>query len=226
MDKLVKIVSPPDKKERIMGDNPRMIILGSSGSGKSFITCRMLLSEKPFYKNYFRKVFYVNSTLKHSEKNNPYNIIDIEEDNIYEEMNDETIADIFTKLPKGKDGKIRPWLIAIDDSGYLPHNTIFSKKTFYDIRHSNGSVIMCCQTFQMIPPPIRKNITHLILMNNTNKKMVEDVGVEVLGMDKKEALEKINEIFEDTEDTDERPFAFIDVKKSKLYSRFPELKDT
>jgi len=224
MDKLVKIISPPEKKERVMGDTFRVCILGSSGSGKSFLCCRMLLSDKPYYKKYFRKVFYVNSTLKESQMNNPYNIIDIPEENIYEEMNDATLQEILDKLPKGQDGKIRPWLLCIDDSGYLNHNTEFAKRLFIKIRHFNGSVILCVQSLKMIPPNIRKSLTHLILMNKTNKKMTEDIIEEFMSVDKKEGMEIVDSIFNDTE-TDERPFLFLDLKKSQAYSRFPDIKN-
>lgn len=224
MDKLIKIISDPPKKERMLGDNFRVIILGSSGSGKSFLCCRMLLSEKPFYNKYFRKIFYVNSTLKESQMNNPYNIIDIPEENIYEEMNDSTLSEILDNLPKGKDGKIRPWLLCIDDSGQLDRNSEFAKRLFIKIRHFNGSVILCVQSLKMVPPTVRKSITHLILMNATNKKMVEDIAEEFMGVDKNQGIKVIEEIFNDTS-SDERPFMFLNAKNSKVHNRFPNLVD-
>lgn len=208
-----------------MGDNFRAIILGSSGSGKSFLCCRMLLSEEPFYKKYFRKVFYINSTLKISVQNNPYNIIDIPEENIYEELTDAVLDEIITnQLPKGKDGEIRPWLLCIDDSGQIDRNSNFSKKLFIKIRHYNGSVIYCVQSLKFVPPAMRKSATHILLMNNSNRKMIEDIAEEFLGKDKKEGYNIIQEIFED-KTSDERPFVFLNASNSKIYNRFPDLKD-
>jgi len=226
MDKLIKIIPEVGKNERILGDAPfRLAVVGGSNSGKSFLISRLLLSGKPFYNHKFSKIFWVNPTIKSSSENNPYDLIDLDDgqNEVYEEMNDETLQDIMSKLPRDKKGELKHSLMVLDDCGQLEKNE-FSKKLFIRMRHSKMSCIISIQKHTFLNKPIRQSLSHLILTTRMNTAMVKDIIAEFFPTSTKEGEEIVNEAFKD-DGSDERPFLFMDLQKQKIYKRFPALEE-
>lgn len=225
MESLIKIVPESKTKERILDPPFRLAVIGGSGSGKSFLIARMLVSGKPHLLKAFRKVFWCNPTIGATEANDPYSIIKVKEENVYRDMNDEVLMDIMENLPKGKDGSIRPSLLIIDDCGELSKNNEFARKLFIRIRHSNMSVILSVQKNTMIPPSIRQSLSHLCVMTATNQKQTDDIIDEYFPVSGKQAKEIVRKAFE-PDDEEERPFLFMDLTKGRMYKRLPLLEWT
>lgn len=222
MESLIKIIPENKERERILEPPFRLAVVGGSGSGKSFLIARMLVSGKPHLLKAFRKVFWCNPTIGNTSANDPYSIIKVDSENIYRDMTDDVLKDIMSKLPRGKDDKLRPSLLIIDDCGELSKNNEFAKKMFIRIRHSNMSVILSVQKPQMIPPSVRQSLTHLAVMTASNQKQTDDIIEEFFPVSGRMAKDIVNRAFE-PDDNEERPFLFMDLTKGNVFKRLPPL---
>jgi hypothetical protein len=223
MESLTKIVPEHKDRERILEPPFRLGVIGGSGSGKSFLIARMLVSDKPHLYKTFRKVFWCNPTLGNTEANDPYSVIKVDKENCYDTMNDDVLRDILNKLPRSKKtDEIRPSLLIIDDCGELSKNNEFARKLFIRIRHSNMSCILSVQKSHMIPPSVRQSLSHLCLMSATNQKQTDDIIEEFFPVSGKEAKTIMAKAFEPDEET-ERPFLFMDLTKGRIFKRLPAL---
>lgn len=218
----MRIMPESKPRERIIEPPFRMAVIGGSGSGKSFLIARMLVSEKPHLYKAFRKIYWINPTLGATEANDPYSIIKVPEEQIYRDINDDVLREVMSDLPRGKDGKVRPSLMIIDDCGELSKNNEFAKKLFIRIRHSNMSCILSVQKNTMIPPSIRQSLTHVVMLSNTNQKQTDDIIEEYFPISGKEAKEIVKKAFEPDE-IDEKPFLFLDLMKGRIFKRLPSL---
>lgn len=224
--KLVDLHFPPDEDDGfILSPNKgfRLAIIAPSNSGKSFLISKLLLSEHPFLRKAFYKVHFIDPTFKHTSQKNPYQYIDVPDENVFEEVSDDVINHIFSAVPRNPNNDaILPSLLVCDDTGQIARNSTLSRKMFIKARHYGVSIIGSFQKLSFLPLPIRQSLSHIILFKSQNKKMLEEFAEEFMPWDRDTNMTIIK--YATTSDADNKyPFLFCDLQNNKFYKGFDTL---
>jgi hypothetical protein len=154
-----------------------------------------------------------------SLKDNPFKKLD--PDNIYGELSDETIANIYNKV-NGYSKENEKTILFIDDCTASLKSTAFIqetlKKLIYNRRHLKLNIIITAQSFCNLSLDIRKNIQNLILFKPSKKEF--ELVFDELFESKKELFLKIMKL---TYDNDKHNFLFLNVPNQRLFKNFDEI---
>jgi hypothetical protein len=224
--KMVELHMPPETPDGyILSPNKafRLAVIAPSGSGKSFLIAKLLLSPKPFLHKAFYRVSFIDPTFQHTTQNNPYKYIDIEDEDVYEEATDEVINHIFKSAPRNPNNdELLPQLMILDDTGQLKgsgKDSSLAKKMFIKARHYATSIIGSFQKLSFLPRPVRQSLSHIILFKSQNKTMLEEFMEEFMPFDRDTSQAIIK--YATTPDEDlPYPFLFIDLQRMKFYKGF------
>lgn len=194
-------------------------LIGKPGSGKTSLIIAMLSNkgENKIYRKVFNNVLLVmpSSSIKSLKKNI---FKDHDEEKMYNELNIDSINDIYNKLVSYSEDNETTLLIMDDVGASLKNNEIqkILKTIIYNRRHLRVKIVMLCQSFLSIPREIRK------LINNTFMWKPSKVEMENF----------INELFESKRDNvldllqlykNKNDYLMLNVDTQKIYTNFDEI---
>ena len=153
-----------------------------------------------------------------SLKKNPFK--DIDQDNIYNELTEDNILNIYSKID-AYSSKNEKTLLYIDDmTADLKRSKFISdtlKRMIFNRRHLKCNIIITAQTYPNIPLDIRKCITNLFLFRPPKMEMLKIF--EELIENKKEIFDKILNLTYDMNHN----FLFVNVPSQRLFKMFDEI---
>jgi tRNA A37 threonylcarbamoyladenosine biosynthesis protein TsaE len=150
----------------------RMIISGSSGSGKTNLVKNLLLNKK-FYKNRFDNIYIMSSTYY---INNDYEDIDVD---VVSTTYNEDFIDTILELQNENLDDTKGLLIIDDMSGMLPKSQNSKlANLFFRARHHNLSIMLLTQYYYNVPKNIRCNCSNIIIFNTENQNELKSLTAE------------------------------------------------
>jgi len=182
-------IKPLVKEEPIKWDYPslpvppfRLIVVAPSSSGKSVMISNFISSDNFPYKKYFGdNIFIFSPTFKMGSMEGMDNI---KKENIFDTFNVEVLNSIIAEQKDlvetyGKK-KSSPILIVLDDVvGELDaKRKEFLKKSYFGLRHFNGSIILLAQQYKMVPKSARLNASETILFEVSNEAELANITEE------------------------------------------------
>ena len=197
-----------------------LCVIGRPGSGKTSMTISLMTQSNPkiYKKTHHHMIILMPANSIASLKKNPFNCLPAE--NIYHELTDQTINDIYNKID-GYSSKDEKTLLFIDDMTADLKKSKFImetlKKLIYNRRHLKTNLIITAQSFSNIPLDIRKNIQNLILFRPSKREM--ELVFEELFETKKNIFQEIMKIAYD----EKHNFLFLNVPTQRLFKNFDEL---
>ena len=184
------VIRPPNKKSDdhvkipdILPKLPlRMIIYGSSASGKGVLLNNMLGPRFPYRKIFGKNVFIFSSTF--SLGDDSLSDIDVSDDNIFESLDEHLLRDIVDEQKSiihefGKHAAPNI-LIVLDDvlTQISRKQGSVLRELFFSGRHYKISVIMLVQSYKGVTKAMRTNSSHSVIFSFDNKKEVESMREE------------------------------------------------
>ena len=179
-------IKPLVKEEPIKWDYPtipvppfRLVVVAPSNTGKSVMVSNLISSDNFPYKKYFKEnIFIFSPTFKMGSMTGMHNI---KKENIFDTFDVEVLNSIIREQKDlvetyGKK-KSSPILIILDDViGELDaKKKEFLKKSYFGLRHYNGSIILLSQQYKMIPKSARMNCSDTILFECANEMELKDI---------------------------------------------------
>ena len=194
--------------------------IGKPGSGKTSLMISMLTGKKD--KRIFRKCFNnILLVMPTSSRNSlKKNIFETHPpDKMYDELNLDTITDIYHKLEMFSKEKETTMLI-LDDVGASLKNTsiqVILRKIIYNRRHLKVSIFILLQSFMSLPKEIRKLFSN-IFMFKPSKVEFENLFGELFETKKEMALDIMNFVYKNPHD-----YLMMNIESQKLYKDFDEI---
>ena len=176
-------------------------LCGSGGSGKCSLLLSMFKSTK-FYRKKFDNIYLFSpkssflSVEKHPFENH---------NKVFHELDIETLDEIYNELNEFKENSINEGIdiensiIIIDDyANALKDNdlTIYLNKMIIKARHLSCCFLFTLQSYYLLPLILRKQITNCSIFKPKNKKEWETIADELLNLNKENALQLNNYIFD------------------------------
>ena len=198
-------------------------LCGSGGSGKSSLLLSMFKSTK-FYRKKFDNIYLFSpkssflSVEKHPFENH---------NKVFHELDIETLDEIYNELNDFKENSINEGIdiensiIIIDDyANALKDNdlTIYLNKMIIKARHLSCCFLFTLQSYYLLPLILRKQITNCSIFKPKNKKEWETIADELLNLNKENALQLNNYIFD-------TPYNHLDIDtlNNNIYKNFNKL---
>ena len=197
-----------------------LCVIGRPGSGKTSLTISLISQNNPkiYKKTHHHIIVLMPQNSINSLKKNPFK--DIDQDNIYNELTEDNILNIYNKIDDYS-SKNEKTLLYIDDmTADLKRSKFISdtlKRIIFNRRHLKCNIIITAQTYPNIPLDIRKCITNLILFRPPKMEMLKIF--EELIENKKEIFDKILNLTYDMNHN----FLFVNVPSQRLFKMFDEI---
>eukprot|EP00873_Tetraselmis_striata_P039022 jgi/Tetstr1/459286/TSEL_004685.t1 len=227
IDKRSKIVMKPPKFKCDVKIHPQiqsplpdksffMTFIGSAGSGKTSLMVNMLRSPQMYFQA-FKHVHLVMPP--HSLASLDVKIFK-KHDKTYPDLDWATLDKIHEKTREAADEEEFSLLVIDDMAAALKDNEIqrLMKLLIYNRRHLRLSIIMLVQSFNTIPLPVRKTISHFAMLKFKNKREYEAIFKELIFLDPHTADSLMRFVFRERYD-----FLFCDVEKSLFYKKFDRI---
>jgi hypothetical protein len=194
-----------------------MTIIGSAGSGKTSLMVNMLRSPQCYKKAYH----HVHLVIP------PHSLASLDmkmfkkHDKCYDELDFATLDKIHEKAMAASDEDEFSLLVIDDQTAALKDRDVqrLMKLLIYNRRHLRLSIIMLVQSYNAIPLPVRKTISHFAMLRPRNKKEYEAIFKELIFLDPQTADDMMRFVFRDRYD-----FIFCDVEKSLFFRNFDRIK--
>ena len=176
--------------------------------------------KRKIYRGVFDNIIVVapKNSLK-SLKKSPFDELD--EDKIYNELDYESLEEIYSKILEYHD-EDENTLLYIDDmaSRLKDHQLLdFFNMMVCNRRHLKLSIMILTQYLNSIPLSNRRLLSHCFLWKSNNKKEYDSIYNELIPMSKKEFEQICRYCFKKKHD-----FIFMDCDECKLYRNFNLLK--
>eukprot|EP00873_Tetraselmis_striata_P039849 jgi/Tetstr1/460113/TSEL_005429.t1 len=192
IDKRSKIVMKPPKFKCDVKIHPQiqsplpdksffMTLIGSAGSGKTSLMVNMLRSPQMYFPA-FKHVHLVMPP--HSLASLDVKIFK-KHDKTYPDLDWATLDKIHEKTREAADEEDFS-LLVIDDMAVAlkdSENQRLMKLLIYNRRHPRLSIIMLVQSFNTIPLPVQKTISHFAMLKFKNKREYEAIFKELIFLD-------------------------------------------
>lgn len=195
-----------------------LCIIGRPGSGKTSFAISMITQKEPkIYRKCFHHIILMmpqNSI--NSLHKNPFK--DLE--NIYNDLNEETINEIYNKIDLFSKEDEKTLLLIDDMTADLKRSKQtmdIMKRLIYNRRHLKLNIIITAQTYNNIPLDVRKNITNLLLFK-PSKPEFESVFSELLENKKDICLNIMKKTYDEKHN-----FLFVNVPSQRMFKNFDEL---
>jgi KaiC/GvpD/RAD55 family RecA-like ATPase len=196
------------------------VIIGKPGSGKTSLLIAFLSSKgkhKIFRKCFDNILLVMPSHSRNSLKNNIFK--DHDESKMYEELNIDTILDIYKKLEMYTNEGENTLLILDDVGASLKDCEIQTilRKIIYNRRHLKCKIVMLIQSFKSSPADLRKLITN-VFMFKPSKMEFEALFIELFEQYKDLTLQIMKFVFNEP-----HKYLMLNVDSQKLYDGFDEI---
>ena len=197
-----------------------LCVIGRPGSGKTSLTISLITQRKPkiYRKTHHHVLIMMPQNSINSLKNNPFKVLP--DDNIYNEVTDTTILDVYERINKYSE-KDEKTLLFIDDMTSDLKKSKFIIDTFkrlvFNRRHLKLNIIITAQSFVNLPLDIRKNIQNLIMFKPP-KKELELVFSELFESKKTLFLEVMKKAYDEKHN-----FLFLNIPTQRLFKNWNEL---
>jgi DNA replication protein DnaC len=192
------------------------VFIGRQGSGK---TSLMINIVKKLYRKCFHHIYVF---MPHSSRKSLHNNIfdkNLKEDQIYEELNEETINDLYSKLKQNSENDERS-LVIFDDvqKALKDHNVLLSLKNIIaNQRHLKVCNIILLQNYFALDKSLRE-LCNNIIMFKLNKSQTEKVF--------NEAVESAKDKFEEIRNlVYDKPYTwlFINLPSQRIFKEWDEI---
>jgi len=147
-------------------------VIGRPGQGKTSLAISLMTQKKPkiFKKCFHHNIIIMPSNSIASLKNNPFEKLQ----DVYNELNDDTINEIYNKIQSYSTNDEKT-ILFIDDMTADLKKTKFIidtlKRIIFNRRHLKTVIIITAQSYVNLPLDVRKNINNLILFKPSKKEM-------------------------------------------------------
>lgn len=193
------------------------LICGGTGCGK---TSYLIVLIKTIFYGCFNDIFLImpsESIASISDEDNILNEIE-DKECIYEDLNEETLQDIYDKVKDNADENYKSLLI-IDDHGDKlkgKQEALMLQRMFQKNRHMKLSIFVLCQNFYQMPKIIRE-ITNNVILFNTNKSMNEKFFNEMF-QHKKQHFDEMMKLMNSSHDN-----ILCSLKHKRIFYKWDEL---
>lgn len=193
-----------------------LLIIGNAGSGKTSLTINFLMT---FKKCYNRVVVFMPKSSRMSLKNNIFDKY-LPKEQIYEELDEESITDFYQKVKLWKEEEKYKTLVIFDDVQRAMKNknvVRMMKNLFANRRHLGLSIIVLLQNYFALDKSIRELANNLALFK-MGKSQTLKIFNEVIETDK-DKFEEIRDMVYD----EPHSWFFINVESQRMFKRFDEI---
>ena len=197
-----------------------LVIIGRPGFGKTSLAISFICQKKPniYRKTHHHVIILMPENSIASLKTNPFKKLAPE--NIYNELTDSTILDIYNKIECSSKNDEKTILFIDDMTASLKSTSYIQeilKKLIYNRRHLKLNIIITAQSYCNMPLDIRKNVQNMILFK-PSKKEFELVFDELFETKKDTALSIMKLVY-----VDNHNFLFVNVPSQRLFKNFDEI---
>ena len=206
-----------DQIEPPLPSKPHFLcIVGSAGSGKTSFMVN-LLTNKAAYKKVYESVHVIMPKYSvASLKNNVFK----NHDKMHDELDFQTLSGISEKIKEDAEDENNSLLILDDVTVALKDKLVqrLLRDLILNRRHYRLSIWLLVQTYNAIPLPVRKTVSHLVMFKPRNRKETDNVFGELVFLDR-EVAEKLHGFVFDA------PYRFLmaDVDGGLLYKNFDRI---
>jgi KaiC/GvpD/RAD55 family RecA-like ATPase len=196
------------------------VIIGKPGSGKTSLLISFLTTKgsNKIYRKCFDNILLVMPT--HSRNSLKNNIFEHHsEEKMYDELNTNSITDIYEKLKSYSDENENTLLILDDVGASLKDNSILKslKTIIYNRRHLKCKIVMLIQSYKSSPLDIRKLVTN-VFMFKPSKMEFETLFSELFEQYKDLTLEIMKLVFNKP-----HKYLMLNIDTQKMYDGFDEI---
>jgi len=148
-----------------------LCVIGRPGSGKTSFSISLLTQSKPkiYKKTHHHYIIVIPQNSLNSIQGEPFKGVE----NIYNELTDEIINEIYMKVDTWSKEDEKTILFIDDMTADLKKSKIIIetlKRMIYNRRHLKLNIIITVQSYVNLPLDIRKNIQNLLLFKPAKKK--------------------------------------------------------
>jgi hypothetical protein len=190
-----------------------MAICGLAGSGKTSLMLAMLTSKQIYCKAYHHVHLVMPEHSRGSIKDSPFE----GHNKTYNELDWAALNKV--KLAAETASKKKQFsLLILDDVGAALKDTTIQrllKELVWNRRHLRLSIWILAQSFNSMPMAVRKSISHLAMYKPNNVKEARLLFEELVYMDKEDAVELMDFVFDKRHD-----FLFVDIAGGHFYKNF------
>lgn len=193
-----------------------MLIVGSSGSGKTTALYNMMTKSKKkgkrtSYKNVFDRIYIISPTLGGTSiKGDKF--ASIPDDQIYRELTLEGLTELEDILYKNREEELNSVVILDDVGSQLRRNAKAEKKLVQMLqnrRHVFTSYITLLQKYKDAPTGYRANLSHTIFFRPKSRIEKDAIMNELMPYEAKKNNQIMDYVFEN--EATKYPFLFIDM---------------
>ena len=215
-DEIHKKLNEYELSKEFLNRSNTTVFIGRQGSGKTSLLINIV---KGIYKKCFNYIYVV---MPHSSRKSlKNNIFDkyLPESQIYEELNEETISDIYNKLKENSENGHRSLIIFDDVQKALKnHSVLLSLKNIIaNQRHLKVVNLILVQNYFSLEKSLRELLSNIIMfkLNKTQTQKVFDECVEHA----KDKFEQIRDFVYD----EPYKWMFINLPTQKIFKEWDEI---
>ena len=196
------------------------VVIGKPASGKTSLAISLITQRKP---SIFRKCFHhvlivMPQNSINSMNKNPFQ--KLPKENFYNELDNESITDIYNRLDGYSKDDEKSLLFIDDQTASLKgskHIMETLSRIIFNRRHLKTNIILTAQVYNSLPLSIRKCISNLIMFKPSKKEM-ENVFEELI-QSKKNLFDKIMNVCYDKPHN----FMFVNMDSQRIYKNWDEI---
>ena len=197
-----------------------LCVIGRPGQGKTSLALSLITGKNPrILKKCFHHILVCMPTNSiNSLAKNPFR--ELNPVNIYEELNAESIEDMYNKINNWSSEDEKTLLFIDDQTASLKSSKIVEqtlKKLIYNRRHLKLFIIITSQSYVNLPLDIRKNISQLITFKPSKKEM-EIIFNELIENKKNLFIDIMKEVYDEKHN-----FLFLNVNNQRMFKNFDEI---
>jgi GTPase SAR1 family protein len=191
------------------------LLIGTQGSGKTSLLINMV---KKLYKKVFDKVFvFMPSTSRQSLNPNIFDVLP--ENQLFEELNEQTITQVYEEIKElSADGK-RCLIIYDDVQKSLKNKYVLNslKNIIANQRHLHVVNLILVQNFFALHKSLREIVNNVVLFK-LGKSQTEKVFNEIIEIHR-DKFDKIRDLVYD----EKYNWLFVNVATQRIYKKFDEI---